>query len=279
MLRTLFFFWLCPLVVSAQTSDGVKLLGNPTPGHLLVGQAYNASMVFLDGEPLKMSPEGVFIFGYDRDDSGQNILKVVYNDGTTENLELVLNEREYQIQRINNLEHRHVTPPPDVLERIAKERQIIQEARKQIDTTQTPYFKSGFMRPVEGGRISGVFGSQRILNNEPRNPHNGVDIALPTGTPVYAMADGIVCLRGDDFYYNGNFVLLDHGLGLNSVYVHLHKIHVNDGDFVRKGEKIGEVGSTGRSTGPHLHWGVQWYRKRIDPLTILELDVKTITKP
>ncbi len=265
-----FLFW--PFVLASQVGEErFKIHGELIPGHLIIGEAADASRVFLNGEPLLMSNEGLFVFGFDRDDTGTHMLKIAYIDGTIENISLNLQERAYDIQRINNLEQRHVSPPASELNRIAKERQIIQNARRQIDTTQTAYYTSGFVRPVEGGRITGTFGNQRILNNEPRNPHNGVDIALPTGSPVYAMADGIVALRGDDFYYNGNFVLLDHGHGLNSVYVHLHKIHVNDGDFVTKGQLIGEVGSTGRSTGPHLHWGVQWYQKRIDPMSLLNL--------
>jgi len=250
----------------------VMLIGEPIPGHLIIGNAPEAQKVFLNNELLKLNPNGSFVFGFDRDDKGTHNLRVVYEDGFSEEIALVLQKREYQIQRINNLQQQHVTPPPELQERIDRERNTIIEARKKIDTTQTPYFLSGFMRPVEGGRISGVFGSQRILNGEPRNPHNGLDIALPTGAPVYAMADGIVCLRADDFHYNGNFVLLDHGHGLNSVYVHLHKIHVEDGAHVIKGQLIGEVGSTGRSTGPHLHWGVQWYGKRIDPQAVLDMN-------
>ena len=125
---------------------------------------------------------------------------------------------------------------------------------------------------MKGGRVSSVFGSARILNGIPKNAHNGYDIAAPIGTSVYAMTDGIVRLAADNFYYPGNYILLDHGQGLNSQYLHLSKMIVKKGDRVKKGQKIGEIGTTGRSTGPHLHWGVQWYLRRIDPARLLELD-------
>ncbi|MDD3877584.1 MAG: M23 family metallopeptidase [Bacteroidales bacterium] len=255
----------------AQEND-IVLIGNPIQGHLIIGNAINASSVFLNNEPLLLSEEGVFVFGFDRDDTGKFTVKVIFSDGVTKEKELYVSNRAYDIQRINQLEEKYVSPPPELMERINRERDTILEARKSIDTTQTPYYLSGFLRPVEGGRISGVFGGQRILNGEPKSPHNGIDIALPTGTPVYAMTDGIVCLRADNFHYNGNFILLDHGQGLNSVYVHLNKILVEDGQKVFKGQLIGEVGSTGRSTGPHLHWGVQWYKKRIDPQALLDMN-------
>jgi len=256
---------------SAFSQNKIELIGKAHPGHLMIGKTMNNSTVYLNDKQIKIDSNGVFVFGFDRDDIGKQILKIVFDDGSVETKELILQKRDYDIQKINDLEQKYVSPPKDILEKIEKETKMITEARKKIDSTTIAYYNSGFMRPVEGGRISGVFGSQRILNGEAKNPHNGIDIALPSGTPVYAMADGVVCIKGDDFHYNGNFVLLDHGQGLNSVYVHLLKTFVIDGERVIKGQKIGEVGSTGRSTGPHLHWGVQWYKKRIDPLSVLEL--------
>jgi murein DD-endopeptidase MepM/ murein hydrolase activator NlpD len=134
-------------------------------------------------------------------------------------------------------------------------------------------FAQGFVKPIEKGRISSVFGSQRILNGVPKSPHNGIDIAVPSGTPVKAMSDGKVILSADDFYYAGNFIILDHGLGLNSMYLHLSQTLVEEGQYVKKGEIIGKVGTTGRSTGPHLHWSVQWYNKRVDPDSVFNFFV------
>jgi len=273
MYKLVFIFLLiCSLAQSQVVKNKIELIGKPVPGNLMIGKATNAFEIYLNDNKLKMDTNGFFVLGFDRDDIGKQILKVVYTDGKSEIEELMLDKREYNIQKINDLKQKYVNPPADVLEKIEKETQLIAEARKTISETDITYYLSGFMRPVEGGRISGEYGGQRILNGEPKSPHNGIDIALPTGTPVYAMADGVVCIKGDDFYYNGNFILLDHGQGLNSVYVHLSKTFVVNGQKVSKGQKIGEVGSTGRATGPHLHWGVQWYKKRIDPQSVLDLN-------
>ncbi len=270
-LISIFLILFCHSVFTQCTEKNLELIGKAHPGHLIIGKALNVKSVYLNDTKIKYDSNGVFVLGFDRDDIGKQVLKLVFIDGSIETKELILQKRDYDIQKINDLAQKYVNPPANILEKIERESKMITEARKKIDTTDEAYFISGFIRPVEGGRISGVFGSQRILNGEAKNPHNGIDIALPSGTPVYAMADGVVCIKGDDFHYNGNFILLDHGLGLNSVYVHLLKTFVSDGEKVIKGQKIGEVGSTGRSTGPHLHWGVQWYKKRIDPLTVLEL--------
>ena len=170
-----------------------------------------------------------------------------------------------------------VTAPKSQNERIVKERKIIKEARGKIGEVKEALFAEGIIRPVKGGRLSSVFGSQRVLNGTPKNPHNGLDIAAPRGTPVYAMTDGVVLLAADNFYYSGNFILLDHGFGLNSSYLHLSKKFVKAGDYVKKGQKIGEIGTTGRSTGPHLHWSVQWYGKRVDPAGLLKYPINDCT--
>ncbi len=269
------FILLFSFSIYAQT-QGVKhkleLIGKAVPGNLMIGKTEKASEVYLNDVKLKVDSNGVFVFGFDRDDIGNQVLKVVYADKKVETRELILKTRKYNIQKINDVNQKYVNPPPDILDRIEKETAEITEARKTIYKTDSTYYVSGFMRPVEGGRISGEYGGQRILNKEAKSPHNGIDIALPAGTPVYAMTNGTVCFKGDDFYYNGNFILLDHGQGLSSVYLHLSKILVVNGQKVFKGQKIGEVGSTGRSTGPHLHWGVQWYKKRIDPQSVLALN-------
>lgn len=273
-LHIAFFLSFCmfSIAYTQVVENKLELIGKAIPGNLMIGKATNAFEVYLNSIELKVDSDGFFIFGFDRDDTAKQVLKVIFADSKTEIKELLLLERIYDIQKINDLDQKYVTPPADVLEKIERETKIITEARKTINETDTAFYISGFMRPVEGGRISGVFGGQRILNGEAKSPHNGLDIALPLGTPVYAMADGIVRLKADEFYYNGNFILLDHGQGLSSVYVHLSKTFVITGQKVSKGQKIGEVGSTGRSTGPHLHWGVQWYKKRIDPISVLDLN-------
>ncbi|GBD92130.1 murein DD-endopeptidase MepM [bacterium BMS3Abin04] len=256
-------------------AQNVIIKGNLRPGELLVGYTDSLQSVLLDSKPLKSS-DGVFIFGFDRDAKGIHYLKLMYKNGKEIIKKLKLKKRKYKIQRINKIKKKYVKPPKSEITRITEERKKIKKARRIIEETDSLFYLSGFKRPVKGGRLTSIFGSQRILNGVPKNPHNGLDIASPRGTPVYAMADGIVRLVGHKFFYNGNFVLIDHGQGLNSIYLHFRKTFVKDGQFVKKGEEIGEIGTTGRSTGPHLHWGVQWYNKRIDPAGILKLN-KSIT--
>jgi murein DD-endopeptidase MepM/ murein hydrolase activator NlpD len=179
--------------------------------------------------------------------------------------------RKYRVQRINNTKQQFSETPDSLKQRITKEREISNIAKSEIGKTDTAFYNSGFMLPIKGGRISSVFGSQRVLNGVYKNMHNGIDIAVPRGTPVFAMADGIVRLNADDFYYAGNHIILDHGQGLNSLYLHLSESFVKENQHVKKGDIIGRVGTTGRSTGPHLHWGVQWYSKRVDPAQILTM--------
>jgi len=232
----------------------------------------------LDGHELNVHESKYFLIGFDRDDSTTMELKVKFQNGKEVTKKITPQKRKFRIQRINNMKPTLIEHPEAENERVMNERKINQEARAKIGDNKQPMYLSKFVRPVKGGRISGKFGNQRILNGEPKNFHNGVDIALPAGTPVFAMSDGKVLLVADTFYYAGNNILIDHGDGLNSFYLHLRKIFVKNGELIKAGQKIGEVGTTGRSTGPHLHWGVQWFKKRIDPLLVLEFFSKQ-TKP
>ncbi|MFC2135227.1 M23 family metallopeptidase [Bacteroidota bacterium] len=253
------------------SAQNLKLAGIPKPGTVMIGNAKNLSKITLNDRELQFDKNGTFTFGFDRDAEGIYTLMIEYINGDIETKMLKLEMREYKIQRINNLASKYVSPPKSELPRIERESEMMRQARSEIGKIDSALFISGFTIPVKGGRVTGVFGSQRILNGVPKSPHNGYDIAAPMGTPIFAMADGIVRIAGDDFYYNGNFVLLDHGQGLSSVYIHMSKKVVKDGQFVKGGEKIGEIGSTGRATGDHLHWGVQWFDERIDPISLLEL--------
>ncbi len=268
MKKLLLLIILIPALLSGQE---LKLYGNIMPAALIIGHANNIEWAFLDTLQLQTDKSGFFVFGFDRNDTGSKLLKVKIKSGPVYLKVLKLPERKYKVDRINRMQKKYVSPPKSVNERISKERKIGRAARAKIGEIDSAFFKAGFTRPVKGGRISSVFGGQRILNGVKKSPHNGLDIALPRGTPVYAMTDGIVRLAADNFYYAGNYILIDHGQGLTSVYLHLSKKNVKEGDFVRKGDKIGEIGTTGRSTGPHLHWGVQWFGKRIDPASLLKL--------
>jgi len=253
-----------PHILLGQT---VEFYGDPKPGSLLFGFAENAKQIILDTTLIAVDKNGYFVIGFDRDDSLEHILLVKF-EGLSYLKKLKLPKREYKIQKINRMKQMYVSPPKEVEERIKRERKITQTAKAKIGQVKAALFNSGFVKPISKGRVTGVFGSQRILNDVPKNPHNGIDIAVPKGTSVKAMADGIVLLSADNFYYAGNFIIVDHGLGLNSMYLHLNVSMVDEGQMVKKGEIIGKVGTTGRSTGPHLHWAVQWYNKRVDPIEV-----------
>jgi len=248
----------------------VKFFGSPAPGNLMVGKVDSISSVLFDGKKIPFD-KNLFVFGFDRDDKGTHTVKVVLENGSSKTKKFTLKKGDFKIERINSKKKQFSSPPKKELARIERERNEMRKARRAIGNIDSAMFASGFIRPVKGGRVTGVFGSQRILNGKPKSPHDGFDIAAPKGTPVYAMADGIVILAGNNFYYNGNFILIDHGLNLSSIYLHLNKMFVKNGDRVKKGEKIGEIGTTGRSTGPHLHWSVRWMKKRINPVSVLEL--------
>lgn len=257
------------LFVSHSSGQDFKLIGKAEPGGLLIGSGKNISSVLLNNNKVNVDKNGLFLIGFDRDASGTHTILVEYSNGKTETKKIQLPNRKYIVQKLKIAE-KYVNPPPEELERIEIETQKMKEARSLVGKIDSALFSKGFIKPAEG-RISSVFGSQRILNGVPKNPHNGIDIAAPEGTPVFATSDGIVIISGEDFYYNGNFVLIDHGQGLSSIYLHMSKLNVKTGNKVTRGQKIGEVGSTGRSTSAHLHWGVQWYGNRIDPMSLLNI--------
>lgn len=266
ILISIHFFYLFLLTTVAQD---FKLIGKEEPGSLLIGIGKKISSVYLNDNKINIDKNGFFIIGFDRDAKGTHSLKIEFENGKRKIKKIHLQKRKYVVQKIK-IDEKYVNPPPEELERIEIEAQKMKEARSLVGKIDTAFFSKGFVKPAEG-RISSVFGSQRILNGVPKNPHNGIDIAAPEGTSVYSTTDGIVIIAGEEFYYNGNFVLIDHGQGLSSIYLHLSKLNVKTGDKVTKGQKIGEVGSTGRSTSAHLHWGVQWFGNRIDPLSLLEI--------
>ncbi|MCW8850412.1 MAG: M23 family metallopeptidase [Melioribacteraceae bacterium] len=266
----LLFFLLSQMLLYSQS---VKYYGEAKQGSLLFGKAENLKKITLDRKEITFDPNGIFVIGFDRDDTNSHTL-IVEMEGITSLKKIILPKREYNIQRINKMQQKYVSPPKEVNERIKREREITKSAKEKIGNVSSALFSKGFIKPINGGRISSVFGSQRILNGVPKSPHNGIDIAVPRGTPVEAMSEGKVLLSADNFYYAGNFIIIDHGLGLNSMYLHLSESLVKEGQMVKKGEVIGKVGTTGRSTGPHLHWSVQWFDKRIDPNTVFSFNKK-----
>ena len=250
----------------AAAETGVRLDGPRTQGGLLRGQVPPGSTVEYEGDTVRVSRDGWFLIGFGRDAPPEAELVVVLPDGRRARRVLEVGRRQYDIQRIDGLPPSKVTPSEEDLARIRAEVKMVREARA-IDDRRTD-FLSGFRWPIKG-RISGIYGSQRILNGEPRRPHFGIDIAAPTGTKVVAPTDGVVTLVHPDMYFSGGTMIVDHGHGLSSAFLHLSRILVAKGERVAQGQVIAEVGSTGRSTGPHLDWRINLFDRRLDPALLV----------
>jgi hypothetical protein len=235
--------------------------GQFTQGGIVFGKTEAGTKVLLDGKPIDtIAPDGNFVLGFSRDYEGPAHVILKHADGSEEAFDYPVSDREFDIQRIDGLPKNMVTPDPKILARIHKEAGDAWTARaKRFDKE---YYQSGFVWPVLG-TISGVYGSQRILNGKPRAFHAGVDIAVPVGTPVRAPADGVVTLT-EDMYLSGNTLFVDHGLGVVSGFLHLSKIDVKVGDVVHQGDIIAHTGQSGRATGPHLDWRINVGSARID---------------
>ncbi len=255
--------FLCATPVLA---DSIPLTGRIEQGGIVFGSVERGAKVSLDGRALALSDTGRFVFGLDRDAKPVVTLLIRYADGTETSDVLAVAKRDWLIERVDGLPQNTVTPDPETVKRIRAEGGMIVAARNR--TEPLPFYETGFLLPAEG-RISGVFGSQRILNGQPRSPHSGLDIAGPTGTPIRATADGVVSMVHDGMILTGKTVMIDHGFGLDSVYIHMSEIAVKDGQSVRQGDVIGAIGMTGRTNGPHLHFGISWYDAKLDPQTVL----------
>ncbi len=240
--------------------------GDFVQGGLLRGSTEPGSEVRLDGDEVRVSAGGLFLLGFGRDARPEAELVVRFPDGSEERRPLGIAQRDYQVQEIDGLPDKLVSPSTAELERIDAENALIAEARAR--DTDASYFASGFVWPVLG-TITGLYGSQRILNGEPRRPHYGIDIAAPEGEAVLAAADAVVALVHHDMFFTGATLILDHGFGLTSVYSHLSAIHVRPGQRVDQGETVAEVGATGRATGPHLDWRVNLFSTRLDPALLV----------
>lgn len=243
----------------------LELDGQLTQGAMVRGQVAPGSKVTLNGEPVRVTDDGRFAIGFGRDADLEQVLREIPPQGEPIERRLTLSAREYNIQRIEGVPQRTVTPDESALERIRAEAAQVRQARA-TDSDRTD-FTAEFIWPA-GGRISGVYGSQRVYNGEPRNPHFGVDIAAPTGTPVVAPASGVVTLTHPDMYFSGGTLLIDHGYGFSSTFIHLSEVLVEEGQEVEQGELIARIGASGRATGPHLDWRINWYNERLDPVTV-----------
>ena len=247
-------------IVNAKTF----IKGEIIAGGIIVVNVSPGSTVKLNGESIMISDKGVFLVGFERKPQPTQILEIYDENLLVEKITLNVKTRSYEIQRINGIKKEKVDPPQSVIDRIYMERNSVKESRKKSNLITSTYYNNGFVLPAKGP-ISGVYGSQRILNGKPRSPHYGIDIALPKGHEVVSPMDGIVVFSNNDLYYSGGTIIIAHGQGLTTSYLHLSEILVSVNDIVRRGELIGKVGATGRATGPHLHWGAELKGKRIDP--------------
>lgn len=255
----------------------IDIRGALTSGTLLIGDVHSAERVELNGEPLRMTPEGQVVFGFGRDQHGAQELILFDHHGRKFKKTLQIKPRQYKIDRVDGVPQQTVTPDPEQQQRAKREAAQVWTARNNALSDRTDFLAQVKM-PAQG-RISGVYGSQRIFNGTPRNPHFGLDIAAPTGSPVLAPWSGKVILAENDLFYSGGTLIIDHGYGVTSTYIHLHKLHAAVGDEVAQGQKIAEIGATGRVTGPHLDWRINWRHERLDPALVIEHFSATATSP
>ena len=246
------------------TSFATTFKGKFIQGSFILGKTESGSEVFIDKKKVKVTSDGYFAFGLARD--RKNDVVITINE---KKIVKKVFKRKYKIQRIDGLEEKKVTPPEEFYERIKRENKWIGEARA-INSDLT-FFKNKFSIPVENAIITGVYGSQRILNGKPKWPHYGLDFAADKGTKIKAMLDGIVTLVEPDLFYTGGTLIFDHGHGISTLYMHMHKILVKKDQRVKQGDIIGTVGSTGRATGAHLDVRLNWFQIRLDPATVLDI--------
>ena len=244
--------------------SAVEFKGNFVQGHYILGKTNPGTKIFIDKKKVKVSDDGYFAFGIGKDRK--------FDITITENNKKIIKKiqkRKYNIQRIEGLPQKKVTPPEEFYARIKRENLLIAKAR-EIDSDLS-FFKENFIIPVDDAIITGVYGSQRILNGIPKWPHYGLDFAQKKGAPVKAMNNGIVTLAEKDLFYTGGTIIFDHGHGISTLYMHMDDLFVNVGDQIKRGDIVGSVGASGRATGPHLDIRLNWFGTRLDPATILDI--------
>tara|TARA_B100001564_G_scaffold332658_1_gene319738 strand:+ start:178 stop:978 length:801 start_codon:yes stop_codon:yes gene_type:complete len=266
MIKLIFKYCLIFVIICCHAS-AADFIGKFEQGSFILGKVKPNSEVQIDGRDVRVTKDGTFAFGLDRDRKNNIIIRVKNGESFT-TIEKKILKRSYKIQRIDGLPPKHVTPPPEVFERIKKDNKMIGEARS-IDTPYE-FFKNKFIYPIDKYVITGVYGSQRILNGKPRRPHYGIDFHAPEGTPVKAMMDGEVTLAEDDMYFTGGTIIFDHGHGISTLYMHMKDIRVKVGQKIKQGQIVGTLGQSGRATGPHLDIRLNWFDVKLDPKTILD---------
>ena len=253
------FFLLITTSSFAVTFDGKFIQGS-----FILGKTEPGSEVFIDKKKVKVTSDGYFAFGLGRDRKNDIVIKI-----NEKKIVKKVFKREYKIQRIDGLEEKKVTPPEEVYERIKRENKWIGEARSI--NSDLVFFKNKFTNPLENAIVTGVYGSQRILNGKPKWPHYGIDFAAEEGTEIKAMLDGVVTLAEPDLFYTGGTLIFDHGHGISTLYMHMKTLKVKKGQKVKQGHVIGTVGSTGRSSGAYLDVRLNWFQTRLDPATVLDI--------
>ena len=256
LLLVVFFF--------STESHAIEFKGKFIQGHYIIGKTKPDTEIIIDKREVKVSKDGYFAFGIEKDRK-LDVTITVDNETIVKKVQ----KRKYNIQKIEGLPKKKVTPPEEFYARIKRENKLIGEAREIESDLQ--FFKEKFIIPVDNAIITGVYGSQRILNGIPKWPHYGLDFAQKKGAPIKAMNNGIVTLAEKDLFYTGGTLIFDHGHGISTLYMHMDKIFVNVGDHVKKGDIVATVGATGRSTGPHLDIRLNWFGTRLDPATILNI--------
>ena len=264
MFRIIFFL----LIVIPTSAFALSFDGKFIQGHFIIGKTQPETEIWIDKKQVRVTKDGYFVFGIGRDRKYDIVIKSIQN-GKTKKIVKKVKKRKYRIQRIDGLPEKKVTPPKEVYERIKRENKIISDARS-IESNLT-FFRKKFIPPLQDAIITGVYGSQRILNGKPKWPHYGIDFAAKEGTEIKAMLDGTATMVEPDLFYTGGTLIFDHGHGISTLYMHMQKIYVKKGQKVKQGEIIGTVGSTGRSTGAHLDVRLNWFGIRLDPMTVLNI--------
>ena len=244
--------------------NAVEFKGKFIQGHFIIGKTEPNTKIFVDKKSVKVSKDGYFAFGIGKDRK----FDIIITEGDNKIVKKI-QKRKYNIQKIEGLPKKKVTPPEEFYARIKKENKLIVDAREVH--SDLSFFKDKFIMPVDDAIITGVYGSQRILNGIPKWPHYGLDFAQKKGTSIKAMNNGIVTLAEKDLFYTGATLIFDHGHGVSTLYMHMNEIFVNVGDYVKIGDIVATIGTSGRSTGPHLDIRLNWFGTRLDPATILDI--------
>ncbi|MBU2871361.1 M23 family metallopeptidase [Colwellia sp. E2M01] len=256
-------------IIKHKVSDNAfKLTGEIEQGGLVVGKTLATNTVTLNDKPLTVSANGNYTFGFSRDDSQTYILAITSVNGDRVTKTLIPKKREYNIQRIEGIKKSIMQPNPEAVARSRQDSKQVKAARKTASSLE--YFAQGFIQPIEG-IVTGVYGSQRVYNGVPKSPHYGIDYAGDVGDPVKAPASGTVTLWVPDMFFSGGTMIIDHGQGVSSTFLHLSDSYVKTGDKVEQGQIVAAVGKSGRATGPHLDWRINWFDVRIDPALVLKL--------